>query len=189
MLNLKLQFWFESLRSVSPESAHFQKTFCRQSFVELKEWIRHFLLVTWHQNLHSATLELIWCVENIRYKKVIKNISRKFRFELYNIQNYSFFQGSVCSGESFLNCHTEYQYKTLSFSMYKSDLLLILSSDWLASVCFVKMNMATSALSSCRFWMKSAISMAPLTCLLMVETLDWRLYYREDGPEGDIDTW
>ena len=40
-------------------------------------------------------------------------------------------------------------------------------------VWLVKMYSATSALSSWMFWMKTAISMAPLTCLLMVDTLDW----------------
>ena len=50
------------------------------------------------------------------------------------------------------------------------DLLLVLRK---LSVCFKKIKSATSALSSCRFCMKRAISMAPLTCLLMVETRDW----------------
>ena len=40
-------------------------------------------------------------------------------------------------------------------------------------VWLVKMYRATSALSSWMFWMKSAISMAPRTCLRMVDTLDW----------------
>ena len=53
------------------------------------------------------------------------------------------------------------------FLLLWTAVMLKLASDWL-----VKMYSATSALSSWMFWMKRAISMAPRTCLLMVDTLD-----------------
>ena len=39
MLDLKLQFWFESLGSIRPESADFEKSRGGQSFIQLRELI------------------------------------------------------------------------------------------------------------------------------------------------------
>ena len=53
-------------------------------------------------------------------------------------------------------------------SLFFSRWVSVAAVDWL-----VKMNSATSALSSWMFWMNKAISMAPLTCFLTMLTLAW----------------